>query len=106
MPGEICEGHIDFAFCSAVQHNKFKTERACGGLHLAGLSQGERIFRVDQRCKRAAPGHKLMGDLYPLRTHFRSYDCHPGDVAARSVELTDKSGLNCIAAKGANNRYC
>jgi hypothetical protein len=50
-------------------------------------------------------GTKLMGKLYPLRPHFLAYDGHTGDVAARSVETSDKSGLNCIATKGTNDWY-
>ena len=42
-------------------------------LHIARLGQGQREFRVDQCCKRAAVGHKLMGKLYPIRPHFLAY---------------------------------
>ena len=54
-------------------------------------SKPPKTAKSSQRCKRAAAGHELMGKLYPLRPHFQAHDSHAGNVAARSVEMSDKS---------------
>src|ERR1700730_25557 len=105
LPGEASEDRVDFAFSAGVQHSELQTKRVRRSLHIVRLGQGQRKFRIDQRCKRAAAGHKLMGKLYPLRPHFQPHDGHTGDVAARSVEMSDKSGLSCIATKRTNYWY-
>src|SRR5262249_46439891 len=106
MPGEDCEGCVDFAFSTGVQHGELQTESARRSLHIAGLAHPQWKFRIDQRCKRAGIGHKVTGKFYPLWSHLHSDDAHSGDVAARPVELSDKSGLTCIPTEATNYWYC
>jgi hypothetical protein len=89
MLGEVGEGRVDFAFSSCAQYSNLQAERACRSLHIACLGQGQWVFRVDQHCKDVAIGHKLMGELYAFRPHFRAYNGHTSDVAARSVKTSD-----------------
>ena len=89
MTDETCECRVDFVLSAGVQHSKLQTERACRSLHIACLGQGQRKFRVDQRCKRVAVGHKLMGKLKSFWPHFLGHEGHTSDVAARSVKTID-----------------
>src|SRR5262249_32144006 len=105
MTDETCEGRVDFALSAGIQHIKLHTERACRSLHIVCLGQGQREFRVDQRCKRVAFGHKLMGKLKSFWPHFLGHDGHTSDVAARVAETIHQAGLNWIATKATNCGY-
>src|SRR5690242_2106051 len=105
MTDETGEGRVDFALSASVQRSKLQTMGACRSLHLACLGQGERKFRVDQRCKRVAVGYKLMGNFKSLWPHFLGHKGHTSDVAARSVKTIDQASLNCISTKTTNYGY-
>jgi hypothetical protein len=103
IPGESREGCVDFSFITGVQHRDVQTERERRSPQVAYLGQGQWKLRIGQCCQPAGVGHKQMGKLEPLRRHFLALEGHTGNVAARMVEIGDKSIRNGIATKRTNS---
>jgi hypothetical protein len=91
---EGCEGRLDFAAGTGLQHHGLQSESARRFRYVSQRGLGGRsIRRIDQYGDTNGLGHQLMQEPQPLGHNFTGEKIDAGRVAARPRQAGDETEL-------------